>query len=234
MSQAKSSSRSGKFCGYIQQSYKESVCSLVTADKSSTHVKPLPETQRTSQSANSAASCSSLSYSIQNLSRRAQRQNQYQRSHTVSLYCYYYCLLLFLYSFIALYKMTNASSTFSAHLHAFFFLISTLPLRLFHPVPPLIIFFFPWRTVPSSSVRQRSRRDVSHSRNSPASVFIIFRASFLIFQHVLAARNHSLDLSSLFFFLASILFHVLMYFSPIHVGTRSRMEQLCIVYFAYS
>ena len=132
MSEAKHNLRTGKLWGYIQHRYKQPVGSFVTTDKRSAHVKRLPKPQRTSYSANSTSSCSSLSYSIQNLSWRAKRQSQDERSHTVSLYCYYcyyyHCLLLFLHSFIALYKLTNASSRFSTHPLAFF------PL-LFRPFP---------------------------------------------------------------------------------------------------
>lgn len=88
-----------------------------------------------------------------------QRQDQDQRSHTVSLYCYYYYyyyLLLFLHSFIALYKLTNASSRFSTHPLVFFF--------YFHPSPSALsscsityYYFFSCSTVPSSSFGQRRK-----------------------------------------------------------------------------
>lgn len=133
--------------------------------------------------------CSSLSYSIQNLSWRAQRQNEDQRSHNVSLYCYY-CLLLFLHSFISLYKLTNASSRFSTHPLAFFF-ISTLPLRLFHLV--LLLIIFSYSTVPSSGFRQRRKS----SWRQPFQKFSSVRLYYIsrIVSHISARTSSSQSFS---------------------------------------
>ena len=122
------------------------------------------------------------------------------KTKEVIMFLFIVIIIVCYYSCIPLYLFINWLTLLPGFL---------LTLLLFSLFPPFLfcsfilfyylLFFLAAQSLPPALGKEGCRRDVSHSRNSPASVFIIFRASFLIFQHVLAPRNHSLDLSSLLF-----------------------------------